>query len=186
MRSDTWKVFSLLKKCRKLTRSLEKDGFPETGKQRLLGIEQRLKEFRKRLKELEQLLRTRELDLPHADAELRKIQKFLSAALSDDEQTSLRTSLQHAARHREHIIEVMRSRNLYVLRLDELYHHVRQLHSHLMMVDSPAPDETTDIVAEIDALVESVDAVDVVRKEVQATLEQRRAHAASRIGSVKK
>ncbi len=181
MRSDTWKVFSLLKKCRKLARSLEKDGFPETGKQRLQSIEQRLKEFRKRLKELEQLLRTRELDLPLAEAEMRKIQRLLTASQTDEERVSLRRSLQHAVQHREHIVEVMKSRNLYILRLDELYHHVRQLHSHLMMVDSPAPAETTDIVAEIDALVESVDAVDVVRKEVQATLEQRRANAASRL-----
>ncbi len=172
---DTWRIFTLLKKSRKLARSLEKDGFPASGKDQLASIERRVREFRRRFKELEQLLRTRDLDLSLADAAVVRLQRQLAGASEEASRSSIERSLDHAVRHRDHVIAVMRSRNAYVARLQELYHHVRQLHSHLMMVDTAAPAEADDIVGEIDALVGAVDAVDVVRKEVHSTLEQRRA-----------
>ena len=137
-------------------------------------------DLRKRFKELEQLLRTRELDIKLADHEIAKIDRSMADPERDQEQLqSLRRSLDHAIRHRDHILSVMQARNTYVIRLQELYQHVRQLHSHMMMMDTPAPVESDELVSEIDALVTSVDAVDVVRKEVQASMDSRR-KAASR------
>jgi len=171
-----------LRKSRKLARSLEKDGFPETGKERLLSIEKRVVDLRKRFKELEQLLRTRELDIKLADHEIAKIARSTADPERSEEQLqSLRRAMEYARRHREHILSVMQARNTYVIRLQELYQHVRQLHSHMMMMDTPALVESDELVSEIDALVASVDAVDVVRKEVQSSLESRsRARAAAR------
>ena len=97
----------------------------------------------------------------------------------DEEIAPLVRSLEHADRHREHVLTVMQARNTYVVRLGELYHHVRQLHSHMMMMDTPAVAESDGLIGEIDALVTAVDAVDVVRKEVQSSLSGRRASAAA-------
>ena len=167
---DTWKIFELLRKCRKLARSLQRDGFPDAGKEQLLGIERRVGELRQRFKELEQLLRTRELDLGLADREIKKLDRRLASAQGDMEKESVERSMAHAVHHREHVLSVMDARNRYVLRLQELYHHVRQLHSSMMVMNSPAQVEADELIEEIDALVASVEAVEVVRREVQSTL----------------
>ena len=135
-----------------------------------------MRELRKKFKELEQLLRTRELDIRLADHEIAKLERSLSERdRSPEEVASLKRALAHAETHREHIVMVMQARNTYVTRLQELYYHVRQLHSHMMMVDTPAPVESDELIEEIDALVDAVDAVDLVRKEVQSSLDQRKA-----------
>ena len=140
-----------------------------------------MRELRKKFKELEQLLRTRELDIRLADHEIVKLERSLSEQdRSGEEIASLKRALAHAEAHREHILMVMQARNTYVTRLQELYYHVRQLHSHMMMVDTPAPVESDELIEEIDALVDAVDAVDLVRKEVQSSLEQRRTARAAR------
>ena len=167
---DTWKIFELLRKCRKLARSLERDGFPDAGKEQLQGIEKRVGELRQRFKELEQLLRTRELDLRHADREIKKLERRLESAHGHMERESVERSMAHAVHHREHILSVMEARNRYVLRLQELYHHVRQLHSSMLVMNCPAQVEADELIEEIDALVASVEAVEVVRREVQSTL----------------
>ena len=167
---NTWKVFELLRKCRKLARSLERDGFPDAGKEQLLGIERRVGELRQRFKELEQLLRTRELDLGLADREIKKLDRRLASAQGEMEKESFGRSMAHAIHHREHVLSVMDARNRYVLRLQELYHHVRQLHSSMMVMDSPAQVEADELIEEIDALGASVEAVELVRREVQSTL----------------
>ncbi len=167
---NTWKIFDLLRKCRKLSRNLERDGFPDAGKEQLQGIERRVGDLRKRFRELEQLLRTRELDLGLADREIKKLDRRLSTAQGEMERESVQRSMAHAVHHREHVLSVMEARNRYVLRLQELYHHVRQLHSSMMVMDSPAQAEPDELIEEIDALVASVEAVEVVRREVQSTL----------------
>ena len=167
---DTWRVFDLLKKCQKLARSLEKDGFPEAGEDQLRSMERRVLELRKRFKELEQLLRTRDMDLPHADREIRRVESQLKAVQSEEDAAPLQRALEHAERHRANVLSVMMARNQYVVRLQELYHHVRRLHSQMMMMDSPAPSDSDELIEEIDALVHSVEAVEVVRREVQATI----------------
>ena len=174
---DTWKVFDLLRKCRKLARGLEKDGFPEAGKAQLVAMEKRVAELRKRFRELEQLLRTRDMDRALADREIRKLEKRLSSAGGEEEALSVVRSLEHAHRHRDHVLSVMNARNTYVIRLQELYHHVRQLHSSMMVMGSPAPMDADDLIEEIDALGNSVDAVELVRREVQSTLQARSAAA---------
>jgi len=180
MGDETWKVFELLRKSRKLVKSLERDGFPSSGKEQLESIDRRVRDLRKRFKELEQLLRTRDLDIRLADHEIAKLERSLTETdRSQDEVASLRRALAHAEAHREHIVMVMQARNTYVTRLQELYYHVRQLHSHMMMVDTPAVVESDELIEEIDALVDAVDAVELVRKEVQSSLERRRAAHAS-------
>ncbi len=145
-----------------------------------MAIEKRVGDLRKRFKELEQLLRTRELDIKLAEHEIAKLDKALAQPGRPEEEIApLRRSLDHAERHREHVLSVMQARNTYVVRLGELYHHVRQLHSHMMMMDTPALVESDDLIGEIDALVSAVDAVDVVRKEVQSSLSERSAGAAA-------
>ncbi len=170
---DTWRVFDLLKRCQKLARSLEKDGFPEQGEDQLQAMEQRVLDLRKRFKELEQLLRTREMDLAHADREIKKVENQIRAVQTEADATPLQRALEHAERHRANVLSVMHARNQYVVRLQELYHHVRRLHSHMMVMDSPAPSDSDELIEEIGSLVHSVEAVEVVRKEVQATLTQR-------------
>ena len=147
-----------------------------------MAIEKRVVDLRKRFKELEQLLRTRELDVKLADHEIAKIGRSMADPERSEEQLeSLKRAMEYAQRHRAHILSVMQARNTYVIRLQELYQHVRQLHSHMMMMDTPAPVESDELVSEIDALVAAVDAVDVVRKEVLSSLETRnQARAAAR------
>ena len=177
---DTWRVFDLLKKCQKLARSLEKDGFPEQGEDQLKSMERRVTDLRKRFKELEQLLRTREMDLSHADREIKKVEGQIRTVQSEEDAAPLNRALEHAERHRANVLSVINARNQYVVRLQERYHHVRQLHSHMMVMDSPAPSDSDELIEEIDALVHSVEAVEVVRKQVQSTLvEGTRARAAA-------
>lgn len=167
---DTWRVFDLLKKCQKLARSLEKDGFPEQGEDQLKSMESRVTDLRRRFKELEQLLRTRDMDISHADHEIKKVENQIRAVQSEEDAAPLQRALEHAEHHRANVLAVINARNQYVVRLQELYHHVRQLHSRMMVMDSPAPSDSDELIEEIDSLVHSVEAVEVVRREVQATI----------------